>query len=184
MQNLIHNLGKKRLEDLQLQNKRIMFNLDLENDEIHDLSDDEDTTEPTTDNLVKITLKKIKNNFNLNLYKYKTKVIERNNDINFYLNWHIDDCAIFKHNDTENKYNNEPLDETYSLFHKEKIPIYTMVIYLTSHDKDFYGGEFEFVDKVIKPQKYDVILFDSREVHRVRRLRSGIRKNILVKFYE
>jgi hypothetical protein len=59
-----------------------------------------------------------------------------------------------------------------------------MIIYLTSIDIDFIGGELEFVDQLIKPKKNDIVFFDSREVHRVRRFRNGTRKNILIKFFE
>ena len=39
--------------------------------------------------------------------------------------------------------------------HMKDLPKYTMIIYLTGYDIDFIGGEFEFVNQIIKPKKYD-----------------------------
>ncbi len=80
--------------------------------------------------------------------EYKTEVIKRDNDVGFYLNWHIDDCAIHKHKTTEGKTNNIALNDKYSLYHLKELPKYTMIIYLSSIDEDFFGGEFEFVNQL------------------------------------
>lgn len=170
MQKAIYNLGCKRLYDTDIKKSRIIFNLG-EN--------------ALNGDLINLAIAKLRDDFKFDLTDYEQEVIERDNTIGFYLNWHIDDCAVFKHDlklEGE-KTNNEHIDEKYSLFHMKPLPKYTMVIYLTSIDEDFMGGEFEFIDQLIKPKKYDVVVFDSREVHRVRRFRGGIRKNILVKFF-
>lgn len=171
MQEIIFNFGLERIQNIEIKNARLIFNLG----DIQDLNETE---------LIDFAMQKILQLNNINLFDYEQKIIQRENKLGFYLNWHIDDCAIFKHKDTDNKKNNIKLNDKFSLFNLEELPKYTMIIYLSSCDKDFFGGEFEFVNKKIKPQKYDVIFFDSREVHRVNTFRKGERKNILVKFYE
>jgi len=173
MQELIYNLGVERIQNLEIRNVRQILNLNLDENQ-----------EFTQEELVNFAMEKMSNSNKINLFDFEKKIICRDNKIGFYLNWHIDDCAIFKHKDTDNKKNNIALNDKFSLFNLEELPKYTMVIYLTSCNKDFSGGEFEFIDQKIKPQKYDVVFFDSREVHRVNTLRKGERKNILVKFYE
>lgn len=173
MQTLLYNLGVARTKDPEIRSQRKITNLNIN-----------DNQEISHDDLIELAMKKISDLNNINLFDYNRKIIMRDNQIGYYLNWHIDDCAIFKHKDVNNKKNNIPLDDKYSLFNLEELPKYTMVIYLTSHNIDFTGGEFEFIDETIKPKKYDVVFFDSREVHRVFRLRDGQRKNILVKFYD
>jgi hypothetical protein len=172
MQSLLYNLGVKRIAEPEIRSKRKIANLNLDSER-----------EFSHEEIIESAIKKIYELSNINLFDYDKKVIMRDNQIGYYLNWHIDDCAIFKHKDTEGKKNNIPLDDKYSLFNLEELPKYTMVIYLTSHNIDFTGGEFEFIDEKVKPKKYDVVFFDSREVHRVFKLRDGQRKNILVKFY-
>jgi 2OG-Fe(II) oxygenase superfamily len=172
MQEVILNLGKKRANEINIRSLRHYFNLG----KIEDALKKKDIKE--------IAKELMKDKYNIDLTNFRSEIIERDNKIGFYLNWHIDDCSIHKHKTTENKTNNEILNDKYGLYHEKLLPKYTMIIYLTSIDQDFTGGEFEFVDQLIKPKKYDVIFFDSGEVHRVRRLRSGERKNILIKFYE
>jgi hypothetical protein len=171
MQDLLYNLGLERIADKEIRSKRTIANLN----EIKEL---------TIDEIIENAMNKIFELKNINLYNYNKKVIMRDNQIGFYLNWHIDDCAIFKHKDSEGKVNCVKLNDKYSLFNLEELPKYTMIIYLTSYGIDFTGGEFEFIDEKIKPKKYDIVFFDSREVHRVFRLREGQRKNILIKFYD
>jgi hypothetical protein len=170
MQKLIYDLGCKRAADDEIRKSRFMFNIEKN----------------IKSDIIESAKEKLKDNFNVDLTNYEQEIIERENAVGFYLNWHIDDCAVFKHdpNLEGEKQNNVPLDDKYSLFHMKPLPKYTMIIYLTSIDEDFIGGEFEFVDQLIRPKKYDVIMFDSREVHRVRRFRDGTRKNILIKFFE
>jgi hypothetical protein len=167
MQELIFNLGVERANNPEIRKSRIIFNLG----------------ENKSANIIEFAMQKMMEIYNINLFDYRTEIIERENSIGFYLNWHIDDCAVYKHNNTENKTNNVPLDDKYSLFHLKELPKYTMIIYLSSIDIDFKGGELEFVDLLIRPRKYDVVFFDSREVHKVRTFRKGVRKNILIKFF-
>jgi hypothetical protein len=121
-----------------------------------------------------------------NLHNFDKKIITKHYEINSLdsMKWHIDDCAIFRH-----KKDYEPCSNSIKLNHKYSIyftnpPIYTIIIYLSSHNLDFTGGEFSFLDKVIIPQKFKVIFFDSREIHKVNKITSGIRSCILVKLYK
>ena len=168
MQEVILDLGKQRANDPYIKSVRHYFNLG----EIGD------------NDIKEYAIKEIHEKYGIDLSTYRSEIIERDNQVGFYLNWHVDDCSIHKHKTTENKTNNDILNDKYALYHKKELPKYTMIIYLTSINIDFVGGEFEFVDELIKPKKNDVIFFDSREVHRVNKLRSGERKNILVKFYK
>ena len=57
-------------------------------------------------------------------------------------------------------------------------------MYLSNYLLDFQGGQLEFIDgTIIKPIKGDIIIFDSREIHRVNPLKSGIRNCIVMKLY-
>ena len=61
--------------------------------------------------------------------------------------------------------------------------VYTLIFYTSTHNIDFIGGEFCFVDKIIKPQKGMILLFSSYELHKVNLLNNGKRNAIVVKFY-
>jgi len=173
MQELLCVIGKNRLETIpELLENRHIFNI---GEYITDSNNTNDTIE--------IAKKIIKQEFKLDLFDHRMEIVERTNPVGFYLNWHIDDCAIHKHKTTGGKTNNDPLTDKFSLYHAKELPVFSMIIYFSTIDEDFTGGELEFVDYVFKPRKYDVIIFDSREVHRVRRLRSGVRQNVLVKFF-
>lgn len=173
MQNLLYEIGKDRLKTIP----HILENRHVFNIKSH-IGDNNKICE-----IIEIVKNVIKTKYNLDLFDYMTEIIERENQIGFYLKWHIDDCAIHKHKTTDGKINNDPINDKFSLYHAKKLPLFTMIIYFSSIHEDFMGGEFEFIDQIINPKKYDVIFFDSREVHRVRRLRSGIRKNVLIKFF-
>jgi hypothetical protein len=115
----------------------------------------------------------------------KYEIVKRfhtNNEYN--LNWHIDNRQLQKHK-IENKTDNLEIiylsdKYKYGLWTHKEYPKYTAIIYLTS---DFEGGEFCFVDKIIKPKRGDIIIFDSREVHKVNKLKSGIRNCYVIKFF-
>ena len=177
MQQLLYDYGIQQLESFNLLEKRNLFNI---NDEIGE-------NEVNTQLLINIAIKNMSKQ--IDLTNYNIEFIERDNAVKYYLHWHIDDCAVFKHSNNKFDSNNEinsnniKLNDKYSLFIKKDKPIYTMIIYLSTYNIDFKGGEFEFVDKIIYPKKYDVVFFDSREVHRVHEFKSGIRRNIIVKFY-
>ena len=105
-------------------------------------------------------------------------------DDSYNLNWHMDNRQLQKHkihNDTNNLqiiYKNNKYK--YGLWTHTKIPKYTAIIYLSS---DFEGGEFCFIDKIIKPKRGDVIIFDAQEIHKVNKLKSGVRNCYVIKFF-
>jgi len=177
---VIYNEGVKRLKEFELKEKRITYMCD------------EDTNEHNCDNtndciyclkLVDKAMKLVTND--INIYSYRKEICKRKSHEGFYMNWHCDDCAIFKHNKnfTYQYQNNIPINDKYTLYFTS-VPIYTMIIYLNTYGTDFTGGEFNFIDEIIKPIKYQVIFFDSREIHKVNNVKSGVRETILVKFYE
>jgi hypothetical protein len=190
MQELLYNEGCRRLQEYDLKKSRIIVNLGnifgvkkyaSDADAEHNSNSEVNISEM----IVNDAIKHFESTYEVMLSHMKKDIIVRENKLGFYMNWHIDDCSVIKHNTTDKVLdNNIIMNDKYALFHKKELPKYTMIIYLTGHEDDFLGGEFEFVDKIIKPKKYDVIFFDSREVHRVNTLRKGIRKNILVKFFE
>jgi hypothetical protein len=126
---------------------------------------------------------KLKHNLDLDNYEM-TKTVKQNS-VGFEMKWHQDDCIVFKKNK-----NVEPitpyvkLSDKYILAHKNELPVYTMIIYLSQYKDDFTGGVFCFIDKEIEPQKFQILFFDSREVHKVTRVLSGTRNNITIKFYK
>jgi hypothetical protein len=102
------------------------------------------------------------------------------------LNWHIDDCQII----TRNKppiFNLEKFipigDKKYLFFNTPKLPYLTILFYSSTYDEDFEGGILKLIDKEIYPKKGQGIMFDSKEVHMVTPIKSGIRKITLVKLY-
>ncbi len=114
------------------------------------------------------------------LEDYEKKIIEKETSTGFEMGWHQDDVAFHrnskKHCQSYNKNEIKP-------YCKNNPPIYTMILYYSTYGEDFEGGEFCFVDRKIKPVKGLGIIFDSREVHRVLRVRNGNRKSILIKLY-
>jgi hypothetical protein len=127
------------------------------------------------------------------LKNLETEIIFRNKtkDDNYYFNWHFDDKKLIVHK----KHNKDVLHNLeiiyednkniYSLYNKnnDKKLKYTLIFYTSTYSIDFIGGEFCFVDKIIKPQKGMILLFHCDELHKVNLLNNGIRKAIVVKFY-
>lgn len=117
----------------------------------------------------------------LSLTDYHETWIERITTKGFSMKWHCDDAAVLK--TKHHKTCGTMITPHYKLYHKNKLPLYSAIIYLSDFNIDFTGGEFEFVDERILPQRHYVLVFDSRDVHRVLPVTSGERKTILVKFY-
>ena len=126
-----------------------------------------------------------------NLKNYDFEIVYRFNENNNYnMKWHIDNCIFQRHSikniellhdlqiiSRDEKY-------VYSIWKYNKFPKYTVIMYLCNYIIDFVGGELEFIDgTTIKPMKGDIIIFDSREIHRVNPLKSGIRNCIVMKLY-
>ena len=125
------------------------------------------------------------------LNNYHFEIVYRYNDNNNYnMKWHIDNCIFQKHpiKNIELLHDLEIISKdekyVYCLWKYNKVPKYTVIIYLSNYLIDFHGGELEFIDgTLIKPRKGDIIIFDSREIHRVNPLKSGIRNCIVMKLY-
>lgn len=104
------------------------------------------------------------------------------------LKWHIDDCQIVTRK-TDPIYDVEKfikIDSNKYLFFNtpsNKLPYKTILFYLSTYGVDFEGGILRLVDDEIIPSKGEGIMFDSREVHMVTPVKSGIRKICLVKIY-
>lgn len=105
------------------------------------------------------------------------------------IKWHIDDCVLTKMK-TPPTYNLEcyiHLDgKNYLYFNNKyaKLPKYTAVLYYSTQDEDFTGGEFVYADGVkVPPRRGNGIVLDSREVHSVLSVKSGIRRSTIIKIY-
>ena len=182
-QEAIYNEGLLRLKNLQLNKLRCEYKLDesINNNEFD--IDIDINNEVHINKIIDNAIKSINKTYKLD--EYEKKYFVKINESGFYMNWHCDDCAIIKHKkDFSPSSNNYKLNDKYSLYINNNLPIYTMIIYLSDYNTDFTGGEFCFIDKTIFPTKNKVIVFDSREIHKVNKINSGIRKNILVKFYK
>jgi hypothetical protein len=166
MTEYIYQEGLKRLEEYKLQDKRLFFNLQTED--------------------VNLIIKHIINNYNIDLSCYNTSIIYKENKENYSMKWHCDDCFIQKNKKDYIYENNNycKISDKYYLVHAKPLPVYTLLIYLSDYNIDYTGGELCFTDIIVTPNKYDVIFFDSREIHKVNLQKSGTRKNYLIKFYE
>lgn len=181
----LYELGKQWLEEYKLAEYRIMFNMKkYYHEEYLDTLENQQLINKL-DNILDV-------NFQFSSHQYDPVWKFKENYTNFQMKWHRDDCFVHKHkklhySDITEEFakNNIILDKEckYTLTHSNTLPIYTGLIYLSDYEKDYTGGEIEFVDMKLKPIKYDVIVFDSREIHRVNIQKSGIRKNLIVKYY-
>lgn len=181
----LYELGKQRLEQNNLVEKRIICNMKTYYPEEYLDTLDHKQLINKLENILDI-------NFKFGSQQYNTVWKYKENHENFQMKWHCDDCFIHKHkklhySDVTEEFSkkNIILDKEckYTLTHSSTLPIYTALIYLSDYNKDYTGGELEFVDMKVKPNRYDVIVFDSREIHRVNIQKSGIRKNLIVKYY-
>ena len=103
-----------------------------------------------------------------------------------YMKWHCDDAIITSHkkNMVDKYINNIKISDKKTLFYPNKIPKYTLIVYGSTYKVDFKGGILEFSDGTrIKPEKNLCVFFDSREAHCVHRIREGVKKLMLIKFY-
>jgi hypothetical protein len=195
MNKILYDYGKKLL-DKEIIKKRYILQYNNENfiNDIRELDDEN----------IKIVFKKELDNiiekldllseYKEELKKLDIEIIVRNKtkEENYYLNWHFDDKKLIvhkKHNknivhDLEIIYEDDK--HIYGLYNKnnDKKLLYTLIFYVSSWNIDFIGGEFNFIDKTIKPIKGMILLFHSNELHKVNLLNNGKRKAIVVKFYK
>jgi len=193
MNKILYNYSKKILNQEILDKRYILqYNDDNFINNIINL-DDKDTK-----NIFQKELYNIIDNLDITLeYKQELKnlkydIIIRNKTKNdkYYFNWHFDDKKLIIHNkNNKDKLHNlefiyEDDKNIYGLYNnKNEKLLYTLIFYINSYNIDFNGGEFCFIDKIIKPVKGMILLFHSNELHKVNLLCNGKRKAIVVKFY-
>jgi predicted 2-oxoglutarate/Fe(II)-dependent dioxygenase YbiX len=129
----------------------------------------------------------INENLNNEINSNNIEIVYRNNtsEDKYSMKWHIDDKQLIKKN-IQPVHSMEIIHQDekhiYALY-GNKNPKYSIILYLDSHNIDFKGGEFHFENEIILPQKGDILIFDSRLVHKVDLLTSGRRRAILIKLY-
>jgi len=128
----------------------------------------------------------------LNLFdvvpRYST-VIQNNKEKKYNLDWHFDNRTVvtnpiqkidkLKNLETIGVFKNK----VYSLWDYKRRPKYTMIMYFNTYNSDFKGGEFKFIDDVIKPSYGDILFFNSNELHKVEPV-IGKRNALVLKFYD
>lgn len=123
-------------------------------------------------------IEQIKNQHIINFDLYDYVICKKTNETNFYMKWHIDDCAFMKHSKNKNS-------DRISIYYKKNPPEYSLIIYESKQGVDFTGGELEFVDGTkIKPDFGLYVLFNSMYMHRVNKINSGRGICYLIKFYK
>ena len=125
------------------------------------------------------------NVFDFDDYQYLLKV--RNHREGYSMKWHVDDACIANTcNNTFQEGDIHYITQKKVLYYKDSYvkPKYTIMLYESDYDDDFTGGELEFADgTIVHPSVGKCVLFDAREVHRLKPILSGVRKSILMKFY-
>lgn len=112
-----------------------------------------------------------------------------NENDNYYMGWHFDDrqYIVQKVKNKDKLHDLEIINITnlkiYALYNKNKLPIFTIIIYFDSYYIDFIGGEIEFINSKYLPLKGDLLFFDSRDLHKVNKLNKGIRRCLVIKIY-
>lgn len=151
----------------------------------HKFNFDFDINGSDTDDLIKNF---IIDNLNILPEKVENAMIVHKNIGEDGLKWHIDDCQIVTRKEPPS-YDVEkfiPINSNKYLFFRtpsNKLPYKTILFYSSTYGVDFEGGILRLVDKEIFPKKGEGIMFDSREVHMVTPVKSGIRQITLVKLY-
>jgi hypothetical protein len=128
---------------------------------------------------------------NKNIVNPDITIVKRfyNENDNYYMGWHFDDrqFIVQKVKNKDKLHDLEIINITnlkiYALYNKNKLPIFTVIIYFDSYNIDFTGGEVEFINLKYLPSKGDLLFFDSRDLHKVNKLNKGIRKCIVIKIY-
>jgi hypothetical protein len=176
----LYKIGIEWLQKYNLSNQRLYLNLskkillsELEN------SDNKQMIELSLNIINQIT--------NINISDYNISSNVKENKEGYYMGWHRDDCFVrrnkkgvcLRENDISLSEKNNII-----LTHINQLPRWTILIYLSEYDVDYKGGKLLMVDTEYCPKKYDLIMFNSMEVHSVEMIKWGSRKNILLKLYE
>jgi hypothetical protein len=123
----------------------------------------------------------------LDINKYEYEIIKKTKTKGFYMNWHLDNSAIIKHNKSSinNIQGQIQISDKHALHYYSRKPKYTLLIYESSYNENFTGGTLELIDgTIIYPQKNMYVFFDSNLPHKVNIITDGNRNNYLIKFYE
>jgi hypothetical protein len=167
----LYNIGKQLLQDYDLKTSRIFFEFNDKNIE-------------SDESIKNFIVNKLNILFDNNFIDIIRKQIPENG-----IGYHIDDC-ILTTKKSEPVYNKDKYikisENKYLYFNNRfnKIPQKTIIFYMSTYKEDFDGGILRLCDDIeIIPKKYTGIVMDSREVHMVTPIKSGIRKIILVKIY-
>ena len=136
----------------------------------------------TGDQLIQL----IKQHFPIvNEHNFTFECKSKTNTEGFYMKPHVDDCQIVSNTKkTENLEKYIHVNDTKCLYHRNNLPIYTVLYYCSQSKIDFTGGKLVFADGLqFEPVKGMFVFFDSREVHYVTPVKSGERTNWIVKMY-
>lgn len=168
MTTILQKYGMNLIKEHELDKKRILFEYDFE---------------LTMDNIKSFLENKLK------MEIIDLKIVKKTFSENDSLNFHIDDCQLITNKNIP-QYNKEKyiqIDKNkYLYFNNEmnKLPIYTAIFYSSTYDIDFTGGELILADNTkIKAKNKTGIILDSREVHKVTPIKSGVRNSCVVKIY-
>lgn len=196
----LFNFGNKILHEYNLSSQRKEGNFINENwfSELQDLSNSEKNIDKwIKENLFRIRAsveKKYPEEIIWNLHTQKTLFAYRFHSTpkdKYFMDWHIDDCSVIKQSKEFVENNGiygltliENSDGKYNYYlYTRNIPQYTIIIYVDI-DIDCKGGEFCFLNKIIKPQTGDFIIFNGWDMHCVKPLLNGKRKAIVIKIYK
>ena len=166
-------------ENPDILEKRKIFKI---TDVVNDITDFDELIKVNVSSKIK---QSFKNEYGLHYFNQVVYTIKDNKKGDS-MKWHCDDAVIISHKtNLIYLYNNQiKISEKKSLYYSNKIPKYSLIIYGSTYDEDFTGGIIEFSDGFkIKPVKNMCIIFDSREAHYVHKIRSGLKKLILIKYY-
>jgi len=138
-------------------------------------------------NNVDLLFDKINKLYSLDLSNYKNKITHRITNSGYYQNWHIDGRRIFELRPGIQCPTSPVISNDKYQIHNiyNPIPIYSILYYGSTYNKDFNGGSIEFINgKIIKPTKNMCIIFDSNLGHRVNLQTFGERKVSLIMIFE
>lgn len=100
------------------------------------------------------------------------------------IDWHIDDAYIISKKKKYLYKNSIEISEKKIIYYPNNIPKYTLMIIGNTISKDFKGGIIELSDGMkIKPLKNMCILINSKESYKINRIKEGLMKMMIIKFY-
>lgn len=136
------------------------------------------------DHYESFSLELVKSIINVDDYDYQ--ICEKHNETGFSMDWHLDDGVVVKHSKSRLPTHGHHIfiDSNKTIYYAKRKPIYSVLVYDNTYGVDFTGGELEFCDgTIILPNRGMYVLFNSDELHRVNKIKSGTRNTWLIKFY-